>query len=131
MKTKTIRQVINFKASPHDIYEMLMDSKKHARIVGSTASISRKIGGKISVYDGDVEGTNLELVPDEKIVQTWRMGDWPEGHFSKAAFALKAVDSGTMMTFTQNDIPEEVYEDIKQGWHDYYWEPMKELIKKK
>jgi len=28
MKTKTIRQTVNFKAAPMEVYEMIMDSKK-------------------------------------------------------------------------------------------------------
>ncbi len=88
MKTSTIRQSVTFKASLHEVYEALMDSKKHSKFTGSNAKISRKIGGRFSVWDGDLEGTNLELAPDRKIVQSWRASDWPEGHYSKAAFSL-------------------------------------------
>ncbi len=128
MKAKTIRQVITLKTSPHEVYEMLMDAKKHASFTQSTAVISRKVGGKFSIYDGSLTGTNLELVPDEKIVQSWRSDDWPEGHFSKATFAMKGLDGATRLTFTQTGVPEEFYEDIKQGWHDYYWTPMKQTL---
>lgn len=130
MKTKSIRQVATFKASPHEVYEALMDSKKHSQFTGSNASISRKIGGKFTVWDGDLEGTNLELIPDEKIVQSWRSNDWPEGHYSRATFALKEVDGGTRLTFTQTGVPEQHHEDISQGWRDYYWSPMKEMLNK-
>ncbi len=128
MNTKNIRQTVTFKASPHDVYEALMDSKKHSEFTGSEASISRKVGGKFKIYGGEIEGENLELVPDEKIVQSWRYSDWPEGHFSKATFAFKAVPEGARLTFTQTGVPEEFYEDIRQGWHDYYWGPMKKLL---
>jgi uncharacterized protein YndB with AHSA1/START domain len=47
MKTKSIRQSVVFKAPPHEVYEALMDSKKHARFSGEEARISRKDGGKI------------------------------------------------------------------------------------
>ena len=30
METKTVKQTVTFKASPHDVYEALMDSKKVA-----------------------------------------------------------------------------------------------------
>jgi len=29
MKTKSIKQTVAFKVSPHEVYEALMDSKKH------------------------------------------------------------------------------------------------------
>jgi activator of HSP90 ATPase len=131
MHTKTIRQSVTFKASPHDVYEALMDSKKHSEFTGFKVSISRKIGGKFSVYGGNIEGVNLVLVPHQKIVQSWRYSDWPKGHYSKATFSLKEISSGTRLTFTQPGVPEEFYNDIGQGWRDYYWEPMREMLEKK
>jgi len=128
MKTKTIRQSVTFKASPQEVYEALMDSKKHARFTGAGASISREVGGRFTAYGGSLEGENLELVPDAKIVQSWRSDDWPEGHYSRAAFSLAKVEGGTRLTFTQAGVPEEFYEDVKQGWIDYYWEPMKQML---
>jgi activator of HSP90 ATPase len=125
-----IRQSVTFKTSPHEVYEALMDSRKHRKFTGSKTSISRKAGGKFSVYDGGLSGVNLELVPDKKIVQSWRADDWLEGHYSKATFTFKTVDGKTRLTFTQTGVPEKHYEEIKQGWHDYYWKPMKDMLEK-
>ena len=130
MKTKTIRQSLTFKASPHVIYEMLMDSRKHAKFTGDKASVSRKIGGKFTAYDGYISGVNLDLVQDKRIVQSWRGSDWPEGHYSKATFSLEKVKSGTRLIFRQSGVPEEHYKDINQGWRDYYWKPMQEMGQK-
>jgi activator of HSP90 ATPase len=129
METKDIRQQVTFKAGSHEVYEILMDSKKHAELAGDKASISRKVGGKFNVGDY-IEGKQLELAPDAKIVQTWRYNDWPEGHYSRATFSFKEVKGGTRLTFVQTGVPEEFYEDIKQGWIDYYWTPMKEMLEK-
>lgn len=129
METKDIRQMVTFKASAHSVYELLMDSKKHSELAGDEAKVSRKVGGKFNI-GGYIEGTNLELIPDEKIVQSWRYEDWPEGHFSKATFSFKEEAGKTKMTFTQTGVPVQFYNDIKQGWIDYYWTPMKEMLYK-
>ena len=130
MKTETIRQSITLKASPHEIYEMLMDSRKHAKFTEAKARISRKVGGKFTAMDGYIDGVNIDLQPDEKIVQSWRGSDWPEGHYSRATFSLKKVKNGTHLTFTQSGVPDQYYHDISQGWRDYYWKPMKEMLEK-
>ena len=130
MKTKTIRQSVTFRTTPHVIFEMLMDSRKHARFTGERASISRKVGGKFTAYEPHISGINLELVPDKKIVQSWRDSDWPEGHFSKVTFSLEEVQGGTRLSFRQSGVPEEHYDDINQGWRDYYWKPMREMTEK-
>lgn len=130
METKTIKQSVTIKASPHDVYEALMDAKKHAKFTGGKATISRKVGGKFSAFDGYAEGVNLELVPDKKIVQSWRAEDWPEGHYSRATFSFKEVEGGTKLTFTQTGVPDDQYDSIAQGWKEYYWAPMKEMLEK-
>jgi activator of HSP90 ATPase len=125
---KLIRQTATFKASPHDVFEALMDSRKHAKFTGAPAKISRKIGGEFSVYGGGLSGKTIELVSDKKIVQEWRSDDWPEGHFSHASFSLKQIKGGTQLSFYQSNVPDEHYDGIKQGWIDYYWKPMKAML---
>jgi len=134
MKTRTIRQTVFFEASPHDVYETLMDSRKHAKFTGGKCTIVRKVGGKIDIYDGYITGENVELVQDKKIAQLWKPdeGDcWPSDHFSKATFALKAEKRGTQLTFTQSGVPVDCGDRFDTGWQEHYWAPMKEMLEKK
>jgi activator of HSP90 ATPase len=128
MKTRTIHQQATFVASPHEVYEALMDEKKHAAFTGAAAKISRRIGGKFVAYDDYADGVNLELVPDQKIVQSWRASDWPEGQYSKTTYVLTPVAGGTRLSFTQSDVPADQYDDVSQGWRDFYWKPLKEWL---
>jgi activator of HSP90 ATPase len=131
VKTKDLHQSIKFKASSHDLFDALMDSKKHTDFTGAEAKISRKVGGKFSAWDDWAEGKNLEIVPDKKIVQTWRGSDWPKGHYSTITFEFKKMDKGTRLDFNQKGIPEEFYDDIAQGWNEWYWEKLKQYFKEK
>ena len=128
--TKTIEQNVMFNASPHDVYEALMDSEKHSQFTGAKASISREVGGSFTAYDGALSGTILELAPDAKIVQSWRGSDegWVPDHYSTATFSLKAIDGGTLLTFVQTGVPEQSFEQINQGWQNYYWAKMKQML---
>jgi len=130
MKTRTIRQTITLDASPHDVYEMLMDEKKHARFTAGAAEISRDVGGAFFTNDGYATGTNRELVQDTKIVQTWRASDWPDDHYSTLTISLSPVSSKTKLSFVQTGVPEDQYEEISQGWYNYYWDPLKKLVVK-
>ena len=130
VSTKTVEQTVTFNASPHDVYEALMDSDKHTQFTGAKASISREIGGSFTAYDGALSGTILELVPDAKIVKSWRGSDegWVPGHYSTATFTLEAIDGGTRLTFVQSGVPEKSFDQINQGWHTYYWPKMKQFL---
>jgi uncharacterized protein YndB with AHSA1/START domain len=123
-----IHQTITFKASPHKVYEALMDSKQHASFTKNAASISRTVGGEISAYAGYISGKNLELVPDHRIVQSWRASDWPEGYFSQVTFDLTPVPEGTRLVFTHADLPEGTEAEFEQGWIDNYWTPLKKML---
>jgi activator of HSP90 ATPase len=128
---KTIRQTRTFGASPTRLYDTLMDSRKHAAFTGEAASISKKVGGKIAAYGDYIEGKNVELIRGRKIVQLWRGSDWPEGHFSKVIFKFKSFKGGAKLTFTQTGVPDAQYKSIKQGWIDFYWEPMRAWLGKR
>ncbi|MCX6013381.1 MAG: SRPBCC family protein [Chloroflexi bacterium] len=125
---KTIKQIVNLKANPHAVYEALMDSAKHSQFTGDKAIISREVGGKFTVWGDYIEGTNLELVADSKIVQSWHASDWPEGHYSTVTYSMEKTKTGTRLTFTQLAVPDEFYDDIKQGWLDFYWTPLKKML---
>ena len=128
--SKPIHQTITFKASPHEVYEALMDSKKHAAFTGGKARISRLVGGAIMAYDDYITGKNIELIPDQKIVQDWRAVDWQEGWFSRVTFDFTATPEGTRLDFTHADVPEGTEEEFTQGWIDNYWEPLKVFFEK-
>ena len=130
METKDIHQEIFFKASPLDIYELLMDPYKHAELVGSTAEIDNREGGKFNIYDGYITGTNVKLVPGKEIIQKWRAEEegWPFDYFSDLTFIMKAENGGTKLTMTQTGIPSECTDAIGEGWHEFYWTPMHEIM---
>ena len=67
IKSKTLRQQATFSCSPLELYEILMNSKKHGEITGGKAKISNKITGQFEVFDGYVRGYNIELVPGKRI----------------------------------------------------------------
>ncbi len=132
IKTKTIEQSILIKASPHEVYEAFMDSKKHSKFTESKAKISREVGGKFTIFEGDLEGKNLELIQDRKIVQSWRSNEegWPKTHYSTITIELESVETGTSLTFKQTEVPLDSYKSVKEGWNEYYWGPLKNMLEK-
>jgi len=133
MKIKTINQSLTITgATHHELYEIFIDSNKHAKLINSTAKISREAGEKFAAYNGYIDGTNIELIQDKKIVQYWR-GDeicWPKEHYSKLTIIFEKEKDGTRVTLIQEGIPEECWKDFDKGWYDFYWNPLQEMFKK-
>jgi len=130
MKTKDITQDEFFKATPQEVYDALMDSKKHAEFTGASAKIDNKVGGNFTAWDGYIKGENLELVPGKKIVQSWNADEdgWPADHYSKVTYELSPAPGGTNLHFTHTGLPEDNADDKVGGWIDHYWKPMKKTF---
>jgi len=131
MKVTTIRDKVVIAATPDEVYDAYMDAKKHAAFTGSKATCDPKIGGKFTAWDGYISGKNLELEKGKKIVQEWITTDWLEGYTpSKLELTLSKIKGGTELSMVHSNVPEEQAEDIKQGWVDFYWAPMKKYFNK-
>jgi activator of HSP90 ATPase len=131
MKTKTIKQTVTFYATPDKIYHLLMDQKLHEAFTGSKATISTKVNGKFDVFDGYCHGYNIELVRAKKIVQAWHFAEdgWPDDHYSICSFNFDADGNKTKLEFVQTEVPEHKVEELKNGWKEFYWEPIKTYLK--
>src|SRR5581483_183118 len=120
--TRAIHQEEDFKVAPHRIYEALLDAKQFTAFAGGRAAeIDRTVGGTFSLFAGHIIGRNLELVPDARIVQAWRVVPWPEGIFSIVHFELVGKGSGTRVIFDHTGFPPELAEHLASGWKENYW----------
>ena len=127
--THAIHQVEDFKASPQRIYGALLDSKQFTAFSsGAAAEIDGKVGGTFSIFAGHIIGRNLELVPNQRIVQAWRVVPWPAGIYSIARFELAEQGSGTRLTFDHTGFPSELAEHLLSGWNEHYWEPLRKYL---
>jgi activator of HSP90 ATPase len=124
-----IEQEVVFKASPKRVYDVLLDSKQFSEFTGGApAQISRDPGGPLSCFGGMITGRNVELIPNERIVQAWRAGNWPEGVYSIVKFELKAHGSDAKLTLHHAGFPDGNREHLESGWHKMYWEPLKKYL---
>jgi activator of HSP90 ATPase len=136
---KAIHQEEDFKASPQRIYEALLDSKQFTALSGGrVAEIHREVGGTFSIFGGHIVGRNLDLVPNRRIVQAWRVVPWPEGIYSIARFELVGQSSasqtsggpasGTRLIFDHTGFPSELAETLEHGWHENYWDELRKYL---
>jgi len=128
LNTKTISQTAIFQASPAEVYDMIMDSRKHQSLSGEKANISKKVGGRFTAWGSHISGINLALKPGERIVQAWRATGWPPDYYSIAIFDIKKTTKGAQLKFTQIGVPTDRYSGHYRGWIETYWTPMQELF---
>jgi activator of HSP90 ATPase len=131
MKVTTIKQKVMIPATPEEVYEAYMDAGKHSAFTGSKATSDPKVGGKFTAWDGYISGKNLELEKGKRIVQEWKTTEWPEEYSpSRLELSLKKAKDGTEVSMVHSNVPAEQADDIKQGWIDFYWNPLKKYFGK-
>jgi activator of HSP90 ATPase len=123
-----IEQEVVFNASPKRVYDTLLDSRQFSEFTGAPAEISRDPGGAFSCFGGMIAGRNIELIAGQRIVQAWRVGNWPDGVYSIVKFELTAEGSGARLNLRHAGFPEEGREHLVSGWHKMYWEPLKKYL---
>jgi activator of HSP90 ATPase len=137
---ESIHQDAVFKASRKRVYDALTDTKQFDKIIqlsgvmqstppgGKPTEISREAGGAFALFGGYITGRHIELVPNERIVQAWRVGNWDPGVYSIAKFVLVELGSGTKIVFDHTGFPKGAGEHLAAGWKAHYWEPLEKFL---
>ena len=125
---RPVHHEVEFDAPPKVVYDAYLDSRRHARITGQSARMSRKEGGRFTAGDTYISGYNLELVPSRRIIQAWRASEWPEGVYSILSLNLRRKGKGTELVVDHVGIPDEFRDGVDKGWYDFYWKPMQEYF---
>lgn len=122
--TYTLTSIIP--ATPEEIYEAWLDSLAHSQMTGAEANMSGEVGGEFSAWDDYITGRNLELVPGERIVQSWRTDKFADEHEdSTITLTLEETDDGTLLTLVHSNVPDDQRSYEEGGWESNYFEPMK------
>jgi activator of HSP90 ATPase len=126
---ESIHQEVVFKASRERVYEAIMDDKQFSKVTGDqVAEISREGGGAFSLFGAKIKGRNVELLPNERIVQAWRSEGWEHGIYSIARFELVAQGTGTRLVFDHTGFPKGEAEHLATGWTSHYWDPLAKYL---
>jgi len=119
---------IDFHASPQRLYEVILDPKQFAAFTGMAATIDPTPGGAFSQFGGLIVGRNVELVPNQRIVQAWRPTHWDSGIYSIAHFEFKPRAAECTLVFDHTGFPAGEYDHLDWGWHNHYWDPLKKFL---
>ena len=123
-----IHQELDLAVSPARVYAALLDAHQFRELTGGQATeIQPEAGGVFSCFGGHIVGRNVELVPDRRVVQAWRVVTWPEGVYSIARFELKPQGAGTRLIFDHTAFPAGQRDHLAAGWEEHYWGPLRGL----
>ncbi|MBN2165947.1 MAG: SRPBCC domain-containing protein [Marinilabiliaceae bacterium] len=127
MQHKDFKYRIKINAEVADVYAALTNPFTIQLWTGYTAVMSEVPGSDFELWDGDISGRNLEFVKDSKVVQEWEFGEQED----PSIVTLKLFPQGinkTQIELFHTNIPDEAYDDIVEGWKEYYLGAIKEFL---
>ncbi len=110
-------------AEPNEVYTALTNPFTLELWTGYKANMDDKVGTEFSLWDGDISGKNLEIEENKKIVQEWFFGDQKD----KSIVTIKLFEDkkGTQVELKHQNIPDDDFADIADGWDEYYFGALK------
>jgi activator of HSP90 ATPase len=132
VNTTTVTDTEEFRTTADQLYQTFTDPQRLAAFTRSPPKVfeGAKKGGKFELFGGTVSGEYVELQEPAKIVQSWRLDQWPQGHYStlKIEFDQNDVDHVTVMRVTWDGVPVGQEDVTKRNWLEYYVKSIKQTF---
>lgn len=132
INTTTVTDTEEFRAPASELYLTFTDPQRLTAFTRAAPKVfeGAKKGGKFELFGGNVSGEYLELDEPKKIVQSWRLDQWPKGHYSRLEinFDQNNVDNVTVMRVSWSGVPVGQEEVTKRNWGEYYVRSIKQTF---
>ncbi len=123
---KSLQKDYLIKAPITKVWSALIDPELIDDWGAGQAKMSDQVGFEFELWDGDIRGKILEVVPNKKLVEEWMAGDWDEP--SIVTFVLSEQKDETKLHLEHTNIPEIEFVGVDEGWDNYFLIPLKEYV---
>lgn len=124
---KDLKRNYKIPATPGEVFRALTNPLAIELWTGYPAEMSDEEGFEFSLWEGDITGRNLEILPGEKIVQQWYFGDQEEP--SIVTILLEERNGSTWVSLEHTHIPDEIFTNISKGWNESYFAAVRDYFK--
>jgi activator of HSP90 ATPase len=109
-----------------------VNPRVQAAFTGAAATGSARVGARFTAWDGYISGVNRVVERERRLVQDWKTTEWPDGaEPSRVEFVFRPMKGGTEIRMVHANVPAEQADSYRQGWIDYYWEPLKAYFRER
>lgn len=124
---KDFKTYVTIDAEPEDVYACLTNPFTIELWSDMPAKMEAREQMEFEMFDGDISGKIISLEPNKKVVQQWYFGDQEPA--SMVTFLIHGQKGGKVsLELRHTNIPDDDYEEITQGWKDYYLGRIKEFL---
>jgi len=124
---KNIHQKHHITAPVEDVYLALTNPLTIELWSGYPAEMSTVVGSEFSLFEGEIVGKNLEFKLNNLIKQQWYFEGEPKD--SIVTITLKPEKNNTVIELLHENVPDEVFEEMEDGWKKIYFGSLKKFYK--
>lgn len=120
----TVTDNEEFRTTAAELFETFTNPQRLAAFTRAPPKVfeGAKEGAKFELFGGNVAGEFVKLEQPSRIVQKWRLAQWPAGHYStlNINFDQNDVDAVTVMRVDWEGVPVGQEDVTKKNWGEYY-----------
>ena len=116
---KDFKKYFIIRATPEDVYNALTNEATIQLWSGEKAIMSDEPNSEFSLWEGSITGLNIEFIKGKKIVQQWYFDEQETP--SIVTIILHEHKHGTSAELKHTNIPDDVYDNIIEGWEENYF----------
>lgn len=124
LNTTSVNSTEEFRTTASELYTTFTSPERLTAFTRAPPKVfeGAQVGGKFELFGGNVVGEFIELEEPTKIVQKWRLAQWPAGHYSRLEiwFDQNERDAVTTMRVVWNGVPVGQEEVTRRNWGEYY-----------
>lgn len=122
---KDYKKYYSIQADPEVLYKALTTAATIQLWTGEDAVMSTEVGSEFSLWEGSIVGKNLEFIENKMIKQQWYF----DGQDEESIVVIKIHPDGdaSSVELRHSNIPDEVYDDIVEGWNENYFGSLMEF----
>lgn len=132
VNTTTVKATDEFRTTAEELYKTFTDPQRLAAFTRAPPKQfdGAQVGGKFAIFDGNVTGEFIKLEHPTQIIQTWRLAQWPAGHFStqEINFDQNNIDQVTNLRVEWKGVPVGQEEVVRRNWEGYYVRSIKQTF---
>lgn len=121
----SISLTIELPVYPQRVYRAWLDSYEHSRFTHAPATITGIPGEAFATLNNQVIGELLVATPFDRIVQKWRMVEFPDNSpDSTVELKLEPTCTGSMVQWTQSGVAPDKTREVIEWWEQKYLQPL-------
>lgn len=118
--TSEVRVASHLAVSEQDLWDLLTNPARIPMWTKAPAQFSLNKGAHYELFGGNITGSITTAEAPHKLVQTWRVPQWPPNHFGTLTTQLTQSDDSTKLELVLSGVPSGQEDMAQAGLENYY-----------